>query len=368
MRDYFDDSGLLQTPVKRAAFSDRTSYVMAEMSRLAYFRFEGGYNISEIFEKVKTLVPDPNNRQGIVDLVKSLGVLKNEEESKKVLSEILRQKGFTLVETFSRPSTGAQAFLCTQSEHGLVVLAFRGTEPNLKDIKTDVKARLAIVDSNGNSVTPDHRGKRVRIHSGYLAQFDSVRDDIEKCLENPEIKKLQLFITGHSLGGALAITATKFLASDITGACYTFGSPPVGTKDFDYDIKTPIYRVVNHVDIVPRLPSPTMARAMQLLALVIGAILGPFTSFVSQLKETRWYDSVSKVILDAQKYRQSGYDSYLVGSGTDVRLRRSVGPYDRIMWWLKQFPNLLRGDFKLLSDHSIETYSRKLAIWANRRQ
>jgi len=368
MRNYFDNSELLQAPVKRAAFSDRTSYVMAEMSRLAYFKFEGGYNILEIIEKLKTLVPDRGNREIIVELVKSLGVLKNEEESRKVLLEILKQKGFTLIETFSEPSTGAQAFLCTQSKQGIAILAFRGTEPNLKDIKTDVKARLATVDTNGKSVASGYEGNKVRIHTGYLEQFNSLRDDIQRCLEYPEIKNLQLFMTGHSLGGALAITATKFLASDITGACYTFGSPPVGTRDFDYDIKTPIYRVVNHVDIVPRLPSPTMASAMQLLALVIGILLGPFTSVASQIKETRWYDTLSKLILDAQKYRQSGYDSYLVGNGSDVRLRRSVGPYDRIMWWLKQFPNLLRGEFRLLSDHSIEAYSQKLAIWANKRQ
>ncbi len=366
MRDYFEDSRLLTTPVKRAAFSDRTSYVMAEMSRLAYFKFEGGYNLSEIIEKVKALVPDPENQAGIIALIKSMGVQESASASERVLSDILEQKGFALEKTFSEPSTGAQAFLCTHPNQGIAILAFRGTEPSLKDIKADIKARLTIVDTDGRSVSPDHSEKGIRIHSGYLEQFNSVRDDIETCLKN--LKGLQLFITGHSLGGALAITATKSLASDITGACYTFGSPPVGTKDFDYDIKTPIYRVVNHVDIVPRLPSPILARAMQFLALVIGLFLGLFTSFASQLKETRWYDSLSKMILDAQKYRQSGYDSYLVGNGTDVRLRRSVGPYDRFMWWLKQIPRLLLGEFKLLSDHSIEAYSQKLAIWANRRQ
>ena len=111
-----------------------------------------------------------------------------------------------------------------------------------------------------------------------------------------------------------------------------------------------------------------MILAMRVLAFAIGLLLGPFTTFSPQIRESKWYDSLSKMILDAQKYRQSGYDSYLVGNGTTVRLRRSVGPYDKIIWWLKQFPNLFRGHFKLFSDHSIETYSKKLAIWANNRQ
>ena len=58
MRNYFDETNLLTTPAKRAAFSDRTAYLMAEMSRLAYFKFEGGNNISEIVEKVEELLPD----------------------------------------------------------------------------------------------------------------------------------------------------------------------------------------------------------------------------------------------------------------------------------------------------------------------
>ncbi len=33
---YFAEKSLLSPPVKRAAYSDRTSWLMAEMSRLAY--------------------------------------------------------------------------------------------------------------------------------------------------------------------------------------------------------------------------------------------------------------------------------------------------------------------------------------------
>ena len=205
------------------------------------------------------------------------------------------------------------------------------------------------------------------MHGGYWSQFNSLRQDIDKALVRDDVKELQLFITGHSLGGALAITAVKFLASDIAGACYTFGSPPVGTKSFDRDIKTPIYRVVNHVDIVPRLPNPILVQGVRLLALLVGVVLSPFAGFISQIKESTWFDSLSKVLLDAQKYRHSGYCSYLVGEGNNVRLRYSVGIYDRFFWWTKQFANAFQGDFKLLSDHSIETYSKKLATWAEQR-
>lgn len=239
MRNYFDDKRLLGIPVRRAAYSDRTSYLMAEMSRLAYFKFEGGNNVSEMVDRVKELLPGHRNLKAVVALIESQTPPSSEAESKACLSDILGQIGFSLVETFSDAGTGAQAFLCRSASRGIAVLAFRGTEPSLKDIKADIKARFASVDSEGKASPQGHLGESIRIHSGYLSQFNSLRENIEKALARPEIKDLQLFITGHSLGGALAVTAVKFLASDITGACYTFGSPPVGTKKFDYDIKTP---------------------------------------------------------------------------------------------------------------------------------
>ncbi len=38
----FDEKSLLAAPVRRAAYSDRTAWLMAAMSELAYFKFEGG--------------------------------------------------------------------------------------------------------------------------------------------------------------------------------------------------------------------------------------------------------------------------------------------------------------------------------------
>jgi len=57
MYNYFANEALLESPAKRAAYSDRTNYLMAEMSRLAYFRFQkagnmGGASNIEVSEKM----------------------------------------------------------------------------------------------------------------------------------------------------------------------------------------------------------------------------------------------------------------------------------------------------------------------------
>jgi Lipase (class 3) len=69
-------------------------------------------------------------------------------------------------------------------------------------------------------------------------------------------------ITGHSLGGALAIVAASRLkaehsTSKVDTSVYTFGQPKLALDDFRKSFNekvTPegVYQVVNHSDIVPR--------------------------------------------------------------------------------------------------------------------
>jgi predicted alpha/beta hydrolase len=67
---------------------------------------------------------------------------------------------------------------------------------------------------------------------------------------------IPIYITGHSLGGALAQIAAAVLGDDQMAACYTFGSPRVGNAYLDRWVKTPSYRVMNYADIVPQSPLP----------------------------------------------------------------------------------------------------------------
>ncbi len=159
MPSYFSNETLLKTPGKRAAFSDRTAYLMAEMSRLAYFRFEGGNNIADVLANVKELMPAGSDLTKITEIVKSSLMPSTATEGEKLLTEILDTSGFELVATFNAAEAGAQGLLCRHKEDNFAVLAFRGTEMNLKDIRTDAKARLATVTIRGNDTL---------MHSGYL--------------------------------------------------------------------------------------------------------------------------------------------------------------------------------------------------------
>ena len=210
---YFDDALLVvKTPQQRAAFSDRTAWVMACMSQLAY----------EPFER-----EDDNHA--------SLGLFISKLDS----------GGFKLVDTFS--VSGTQAFLAHNNRYS--VLAFRGTS-DWTDVQTDIRAgRVSAGDGVG------------KVHSGFFNAYGLVSERISRRLE--EVKFMPLYITGHSLGGALATVALRYLEKveglkDQIAACYTFGSPRVGNADFESDIRSPVYRVVNFTDIVTFLPLFTM--------------------------------------------------------------------------------------------------------------
>ncbi len=361
MSQYFTHQNLLSPPLKRAAFSDRTAYVMAEMSRLAYFRFEGGANLDELLKLAADFIPDRDQYRVFAELIKNAVISSEPAEAENLLRQILATRGFSLVRTFAHPETDVQAFLCQHTEQDIAILVFRGTEKKLKDIKADVKARLIEVPAS------EEEGDRVILHGGYYEQYRSIEADLQEALASDAVSGKQIFYTGHSLGGALAIVATRFLAGDSSGACYTFGSPPVGTQTFDENIKTPIYRIINHVDIVPYLPSPYFVLLLRFIGFLLDVILSPFGKVYSRILDAKWYRSLQLLLIDAGRYRQSGYGSYLVGTISNAKLRYNVMFYDRVFWWMKQLKHLLRGQADILADHSIELYVGMLANWAARR-
>lgn len=242
--DVFDDEKLLSPPVRRAAYSDRTAWLMAAMSELAYFRFEGGEDFKSLALDLIRITSPGDVEDRLKRFLRQMNA--GTTEGRNALKATLKAAGFELVNVYNVADT--QAFLArkpaTSAADGMRILAFRGTESDKwRDIKTDVDAIL---------VHPEDGLVSEQIHSGFYKAFCGIRKKIEKDLEKDP--HLPLYVTGHSLGGALAIVATRFIAADSLGACYTFGAPRVGNVHMGQVFKTPIYRVVNAADAVPRLP------------------------------------------------------------------------------------------------------------------
>ncbi|CAD7701911.1 unnamed protein product [Ostreobium quekettii] len=165
--------------------------------------------------------------------------------------------GFKFVRTLGyegRLGFDTECYVAANEE--IVVVAFRGTEPtSWRDWVSDLNA-LKTRSGPFNSYV--HQG----FLNGLLKRVDgtSIRDEVVK-----EVSELigdrAVYITGHSLGAALATLCTAFLLD--TGkikveGLYTYGSPRVGTHRFANVVMKKsggkVYRFVNKEDLVARVP------------------------------------------------------------------------------------------------------------------
>ena len=83
-----------------------------------------------------------------------------------------------------------------------------------------------------------------------MEALEEVWSDLLPYITQLDRSGCKLWITGHSLGAALAtLCASRY--GNVQGV-YTFGSPRVGNNGFKEKLQVKIYRVVNNDDIVAR--------------------------------------------------------------------------------------------------------------------
>lgn len=146
-------------------------------------------------------------------------------------------------------------FLCARDTQALVVvddrvdsvgalaIVFRGTEPyNLRDWATDLDCDM---------------DTKVGVHDGFLNAYRDIEPAIQKYVRN----QTSVFLTGHSLGAALATVAARFVDC-CRPRLVTFGSPRVGDPEFVAQVNVrccaPFERYVHGRDIVVTVPPEKM--------------------------------------------------------------------------------------------------------------
>jgi hypothetical protein len=148
----------------------------------------------------------------------------------------------TGLEFFERAGTQAYAFEIGANR----VLAFRGTEPTrIEDWQTDANLSKLVLGEGGF------------VHEGFAEALDLIWEPTKKWLDQAGGK--QVWVTGHSLGGALALIA----GARIGGVnVYTYGQPRVGDQIFamqaEAKLGTGYCRFVHNRDIVAKVPPYTM--------------------------------------------------------------------------------------------------------------
>jgi hypothetical protein len=161
--------------------------------------------------------------------------------------------GMTAVQYISNKGTDTECVVMSNTK--AVVLVFRGSEPGdpesfVKDyILNDAVIILKDVPALGAGVEV-HLGNWKGLDSVYAAVKSEVR-------KQGGFKGKKVFVTGHSLGGALATVCGLRLHKDGTGKAtvYTFGAPRAGNDRFQSAYKgLTLFRWVNRSDLVPMVP------------------------------------------------------------------------------------------------------------------
>jgi predicted lipase len=152
-----------------------------------------------------------------------------------------RALGFDRVRPFAEEPTSGYVL----SADEVAVIAFSGTQ--------DLAEWLINLD------LLSHYTPHGNIHAGYYKAYLSMKPQILEQVERSHARKI--WITGHSLGGALAVAcAYDFTAHEHIRlhGLMTFGQPMVADKYLanylDQRLVGRYAHVVNGLDIVPRLP------------------------------------------------------------------------------------------------------------------
>ncbi|MEL6440249.1 MAG: lipase family protein [Cyanobacteria bacterium J06621_8] len=261
-------------------------------------------------------------------------IYKPESDCKDAIGEIDSEivQGTNMRFVHSR-TTGTEGFIAGDQKK--IIIAFRGTS-EIKDWLTDA----ATIQKSFSAVL--NIGK---VHSGFFRSLNSVWSIIVEHLEELQTQDQPIWITGHSLGGALAALAYATLRLqepkyELAGA-YTFGQPRIGNSTmceaFDADAKHRFFRVVNNNDIVPRVPSKLIRKGLSIATFA------------------------ARAIHDVDSYEDMGTQLYFDANG---KLIHDATFMDRLAGRFEGYKNnLLNGKINLdsIEDHSMTDY-RNLAM------
>jgi triacylglycerol lipase len=161
-----------------------------------------------------------------------------------------------------------QAWVGTNADH--VVVAFRGTEAptsieGLKDWFLSDAMNLLVLPEGRLGTDFAAAGVKARFHLGFMNALADIWEPVLAAVE-AEMKKAErpLWITGHSLGGALAMLAAWMFKRRFLNVhqIYTYGAPMIGnaaaSEAFDKAFPDRVYRYVNCTDPVPKLPTVSL--------------------------------------------------------------------------------------------------------------
>lgn len=152
--------------------------------------------------------------------------------------------------SFYSSSANIQGFGAYYTKEHAVVISFRGS--------VDIKNWIFNLDTAAVSY-PACSG--CQVHHGFYTAYKGIAPTVRTLVNNllSLYSGAKIIITGHSLGGAMAILCALDM-KEIHGKVdnvYTFGQPRIGNQNFANFYQAQVsstFRVINYADMVPHVP------------------------------------------------------------------------------------------------------------------
>jgi len=149
-------------------------------------------------------------------------------------------------------------------------IAWRGTQLTAEDgvDMGDLKQDLKCLPGTVGWVRSEDSDEQITAHTGFIGQYNSVREDVWEIV-NERLEKFsstsEIFIAGHSMGGALTTLCTldlsynnyRLLKNNVTISSYPLASPRIGNQSFCNIFAKHVLqcdRIVLEHDVIPLIP------------------------------------------------------------------------------------------------------------------
>lgn len=252
-------------------------------------------------------------------------------EPPETLETSLNQLGFDWQESLLNDGM----FCCLATRDGSLVVAFRGTD-QFGDILFDLDFRPLEIGGG-------------MAHKGFQEAYKVLQKDLIRKIQS--IPHKNLWITGHSLGGAMAVLCGYDLVrnqrEEVTGVV-TFGQPLLCKEDLANSVKDALgdryVRFVNNKDIITRVP-PNYVHCGQLIWWRNGRIFKNFATGL--LSGFDGYGSPASSVPDLLPMDDHEFEVFKA----DVKKAEALAPKQG---WL------FETDFPFINDHRMTSYLKQI--------
>ncbi|UUC43914.1 lipase family protein [Flavobacterium cerinum] len=178
----------------------------------------------------------------------------------------------------------------SNSDPSDLIIAIRGTENIMDWIKDLEVSQVPFISFSGSE-------KEVKIEQGFYSVYKGLREALFHIIQQWNPSRLR--ITGHSMGGSIALLLTydiTLTTPGLTPILFTYGMPRSGDLNFTNEIKrihdtnaARLTFIINSKDIVPELPSD-----------LFGYYTIPFTNYIfcfdtgNSVENHIWYEPALK--------------------------------------------------------------------------